>query len=351
MKKILVIRYRFIGDTVLTVPFLRNLRRHYPDAQIDMLAGPVSSEVLKNCPYIDNLIVFDTTKKHRYENINEKKSSFWDYVRLLRKNKYDKVYVLKRSFSSAFLAFMSGIKERIGFDTELRDFLLTKRVKYDKNRHEVDCFLDILKADNVPVVDDYLENWVEEKSKEKVDEMLKEHWVSGEFKVLIHATSGNTNKQWPLEYFAQVVEYLINEKNARIFYTGIQEDFDTYLELEKQIKTKLKTNPVNICGKMTIHDSTALINEMNLVIGVDSGLLHVAASLNIPAIGLYGPMNPKKWQLRGDIHRSLFLDLPCIPCSLKKPCKLDRACLKDIKPELVIKTIKEMADKNIIALV
>jgi len=350
MKKILVIRYRFIGDTVLTVPFLRNLRRQYPDAQIDMLAGAVSSEVLKNCPYIDNLIVFDTTKKHRYENTNKKKTSFWDYVKLLRKNKYDKAYVLKRSFSSAFLAFMGGVKERIGFDTELRGFLLTKRVKYDKNKHEIDCFLDVLKADNIPVVDDYLENWIDNTSAEKILGILKEQNALSDFRVLIHATSGNINKQWPLEYFAEVIEYLVSQKNARVFYTGTQGDFATYSEIEQQIQGKLKKSTVNLCGKMSIHDSTALINKMNLVIGVDSGLLHIAASLKIPAVGIYGPMNPKKWLLRGAIHRSLYLDLSCIPCGLRKPCHFDRACLKDIKPELVIQTVEEMFKEGVISL-
>lgn len=63
MKKILVVRYRFIGDTLLTVPFLRNLRKAEPDAQIDVLVSPVSGDVLKDCPYINNLIYFDNAKK------------------------------------------------------------------------------------------------------------------------------------------------------------------------------------------------------------------------------------------------------------------------------------------------
>ncbi len=351
MKKILVIRYRFIGDTILTVPFLRNLRKHYPDAQIDMLAGAVSSEVLENCPYIDTLLVFDTTDKHRYENTGGKKVSFWSYVKLLRENKYDKVYVLKRSFSSAFLAFMGGIKERMGFDTEQRGFFLTKRVKYDKNKHEVDCFLDVLRADNIKIADDYLENWVDKKSEAKINEFLKAEKAENNFKVLIHATSGNINKQWPLEYFAEVVEYLINKKSAKIFFTGTKEDFAVYVEIEKLINAKLTTRPINLCGQMSIHDSTALINQMNLVIGVDSGLLHVAASLNVPAIGIYGPVNPVKWKLRGNIHRALYLDLPCVPCRLKGNCKIDKACLKNIKPESVINAVEEMTKEGIISLV
>ena len=130
MKKILVVRYRFIGDMILTVPFLRNLRYAYPDARIDMLVSPNSGEVIEECPYVDNFIFFDTTRKHRYENGKNKKKSFWHYVSMLRKEKYDKAYVLKRSLSSALLCYFSGIKERIGYDTENRGFLLTKKVEY-----------------------------------------------------------------------------------------------------------------------------------------------------------------------------------------------------------------------------
>ena len=164
MKKILVVRYRFIGDTLLTVPFLRNLRKAEPDAQIDVLVSPGSGDVLKECPYINNLIYFDNSKKHRYEKNNSTPIGFFGWCKYLREKNYDKAYILKRSLSSALLIFFSGIKERIGFDTEFRGFLLTKKVPYQKNKHEVDCFLDVLDADGIKINDNYLENWTNKDS-------------------------------------------------------------------------------------------------------------------------------------------------------------------------------------------
>ena len=196
--RILVIRYRFIGDTVLTIPALRNLRQAHPDAQIDMLVGPVSGDVLLDCPYINNLIYFDTTRKHKYENTNKTKKNFFSYVKLLRQNKYDKAYVLKRSFSSALLAFLAGIPERIGFNTEHRGFLLTKKIKYIKNKHEIECFLDVLRADNIIINNNYLENWISAESENKIKNILNNYDISGKLKALVHATSGNINKQWPV---------------------------------------------------------------------------------------------------------------------------------------------------------
>ena len=335
MKKILVIRYRFIGDTVLTIPFLRNLRAAYPDARIDMLVGPISGDILLNCPYIDNLITFDTTRKHKYENSKEKRKSFFSYVKLLKKTGYDKAYILKRSFSSAALAFLAGIPERIGFDTEYRGIFLTKRIKYVENRHEVECFLDVLRMDNIPVNDSYLENWLSKESKSKISRILQEEAASQ--KVLIHATSGNKNKQWNPQNFAKVVEYLSNKNGLQVFYTGTKSDKEAYDEIHSHINQKLRIEPINLCGKLSIQDSMALISEMNFVLGVDSGTLHLAASLNIPVIGIYGPMNPIKWQAWGNNHIALYSTINCVPCGLKKPCPREIACLKEISPDMVIK--------------
>jgi len=341
--KILVIRYRFIGDTVLTIPFLRNLRKANPGAQIDMLVGPVSGDVLLDCPYIDNLIFFDTTRKHKYENTEEKRKTFWSYVRLLRKNKYDKAYVLKRSFSSAMLAFLAGIKHRIGFNTESRGFLLTKSTPYVKDRHEVECFLDVLKADNVPVEDNYLENWVNSKSEAKICDILDNCGVKdSDKKVLIHATSGNVNKQWQNENFARIIEYLSSEKGIRVFFTGTAKDSEIYDKILNLINSELKLNPVNLCGKLSIQDSTALISKMDFVAGSDSGTLHIAASLNIPVIGIYGPMNPIKWKAWGENHKPIHLDLPCIPCDLKGKCDKNYACIRNITPDKVIEEINSL---------
>jgi len=335
--KILVMRYRFVGDTILTVPFLRNLRKGYPESQIDMLVAPVSGEVIENCPYVDNFIYFDTTKKHRYENSSVKKKTFWSYVKLLRKEKYDKVYVLKRSFSSALLAFLAGIPKRVGFDSEGRGFLLTKRVKYIENRHEADCFLDVLEKDGLKVYDNYLENWIDSKITEKIKPFLPQ----GKF-ALVHATSGNVHKEWSEENFAGVVEFLSNEKDLIPVFLGTKSDSKKYERILSHIKTSLKKEPLNLCGKFDLRESLAYTSFADLMVGCDSGNLHMAASLHIPVVGVYGPMNWKKWYALGENNKILHSDLPCIPCGLKKKCKFDYKCLKDISVETVKKAINEL---------
>lgn len=341
MKKILVIRYRFIGDTLMTIPFLRNLRAANPDAQIDMLVSPSSGEVLENCPYIDNLIFYSAVRKGE----SKRKRSFLSCAYQLRKKKYDKAYVLKRSLSSAMLAFMSGIPERVGFNTELRRPFLTTSTPYDKRKHEIECFLDLLRADDVPVNDNYLENWTSSEANYRVNQIYRENDVPSKPSVLIAATSGHPAKQWSREKFAEVVEYLSNAKDVQVFFLGTSEDRAMYEQILAAIPADLYNKPVNLCGQLTLQESLALINRMNFVVGVDSGILHMAASVRVPVIGLYGPMSVSKWHVWGNMHTVLVSDRKCVPCALKGNCTSDYACMEDLTAEMVIEKVNAMLEK------
>ena len=341
MKKILVMRYRFIGDTVLTVPFLRNLRYNYPDSQIDMLVSSGSGEIIENCPYVNNFIFFDTTKKFKYEN--GKKKSFWSYVKKLRKEKYDKVYVLKRSFSSAILGFLTGAKERVGFNTEHRGFLLTKKVPYDNSKHEIECFLDVLRADGLKVHDTYLESFTDKETENKVDKMFKNNLTDGVKKVVVHATASTPKKEISKDKWAQIIEYLANEKNTQVIFIGADRDKGAYLDILKLVKNELKIKPVNFCGKFTLEESLTAIKKADLMVGIDSGNLHMAASAKTRVVGIYGPMNEKKWgayPCKSGANILLTADANCRPCELKKKCE-HFDCLNKI----TIEQIKEAIDK------
>ena len=146
--KILVMRYRFIGDTVLTVPFLRNLRQAYPEARIDLMLEPFSGQVLTGCPYVDRIIPFEFKTIHKYSASSQrgKLAGYLHYWKLLRQEGYDAVFALKRSLSSALLIRAAGIPRRIGFATEGRTLLLTDPVPYRQDQHEVQNFLDCLRV-------------------------------------------------------------------------------------------------------------------------------------------------------------------------------------------------------------
>ena len=328
---------------ILTVPFLRNLRYNYPEAQIDMLVSPNSGEVIEDCPYVDNFIYFDTTRKYKYENGLGKKKSFWHYVKLLKNEKYDKAYILKRSLSSVLLCVFAGIKNRIGFNTEHRGFLLTEKVNYNTVKHESLCFLDVLEAEGLKVKDTYLEVWINEHSKNKVKELFHLNEIKTDIKkAVVNVTATNRLKVWDLENFTQIIEYLSNEKGVQVIFIGAPSDKELYDNIK--YSSKLNIPPVNLCGKVTIKDSLAVLKEVDFIIGNDSGNLHMASAAGTKVIGLYGPMPFEKWKALGDGNILIKSDIECSPCSLRGKCNNNKACMNSITVNQVKTAIDKMLE-------
>jgi heptosyltransferase-2 len=334
-KKILVIRYRFIGDTVLTVPFLRNLHYQYPYAKIDVLVEKVSGSFLKHCPYINNLINFEDWSIPKGER-SSKLINLIKHIFLLRKERYDMAFVLKRSLSSALMAYFSGSKIRAGFDTEYRGLLLTHKVNYDITKHESECFLDLLNEVNIPVKDYYLEAWTTKEEINNINTLLEKEPVSNTKKVLINASASNPDKMWSPVCFAKIIEILVNQYDCQIYITGIEKDAGAYEQIFRNLSEPLKHPVISFMGKTTILESVELIKRMNLVIGVDSGILHLSASVNSPTIGIFGPTNEKKWSPYNNKSNIITSTVTCRPCNLHKKSGCNIECLKNISYNDVI---------------
>lgn len=330
-KRILVMRYRFIGDTILAVPFLRNLRQAYPDAVIDVLVGPQSGKVLEGCPYVNDLIPFDTTNFHKYDRGEQKRRSLLSYAWELRARKYDMVFVLKRSLSSAILAFLIGARYRIGYDTQGRGFLLTHRVPMRTDVHEVEAVLDVLRGAAIPITDTHLEAWPSEQEQCDVRELAPQLDAAGT-KVLIHAAAAHPDKMYPLELWAKVMQTLSARHNPTFYFTGAERDFALYEELQELAAVK----GVNLAGKLSVQQSIALLKNMHLAACVDSGPAHLGAAAGVPTVALFGPTDPVRWAPWGDKHSVVVNDaLSCRPCGYKKSCDDRRECLTELSPQQV----------------
>jgi len=346
MKKrtnILVMRYRFIGDMVLTVPFLKNLRAAYPEARIDMLIEPLSGQILKGCPYIDSFIDLDVKTIHKYSE-GEKKGKIAGYIeliRLLRKKGYDTVFVLKRSLSSAVIAKLLGARERIGFDTEHRGWLLTKRVKYrDDTQHEVENFLDVLKAAGIPVGDTTLELWPARQEKKRAAGYLKDAGVKrSDLKIVIHPVASLPAKEWPLDNCVRFCKKLLERYDVKLIFTGAPDDAAKYNVLAKEFGD----SAVNLCGRATLRECISIYRDADLFIGVDSGPMHIAAAAGTPVIALFGPVSPVKWGPWTGNKITLQADVECRPCSPHK-CETNKCMLK-IDADDIMSAAGKMIDR------
>ena len=346
-KRILVIRYRFLGDTILTVPFLRNLRRHYPEAQIDVLVGPQSGLVLQECPYINNLIEFDTTRFHKYDQGRGKKKSFFSYAQSVRAAKYNSVFVLKRSFSSTFLAFLSGATERVGYGGGPKSMLLTTSVLWDKDKHEVESTLDVLRAANIPVRDNYLEAWTTREevftAKACLSELSSLLIDDKQKYLLIHAAAAHPDKMYPNNAWAKIIQTFSNKHNFSVVLSGAPSDS----KLNEEIIELSGINCLNLAGKLSIRESMALYKFMHLAICVDSGPAHLCAAVGTPTLSIFGPTDPQRWRPFGPVHGAIFDgELSCRPCNYKKTCDDKRQCLTELDPQAVIRAAFAVLDRS-----
>ncbi len=326
-KKILVMRYRFIGDTVLTVPFLRNLRAAFPGARIDLMLEPFSGQVIEGCPYVDRVIPFEMKTIHRYSFGSDRGriSAYLHYRSMIRKERYDAVFVLKRSLSSVLLVWAARVPRRIGFATEGRRLFLTDPVAYRHDQHEVENFLDCLRALDIPVTSTYLELWTTPEQDRKAGELFSgAGWKEGDLKVVIHAAASLPAKQWPLDRFAEVMRSLRDNNHARFVYTGAKSDSRLYEEIERQGPF----GGLNLCGVTSVRENIAVYRACDLFFGVDSGPMHMAAAAGIPVVALFGPTDERKWGPWGSGHAIVSKCLLCHPCKPHK-CR-DHQCMEQI---------------------
>ncbi len=332
-------RYRFIGDTVLTVPFLRNLRRAEPHADITWMVAPGSSEVVAGIPYVDTMLYWDPVTIHAdSKGTHRTLSSKLAFIRKLRALRFDKVYVLKRSISSALIAWLSGAPQRIGFDTEGRGCLLTGKVPYRHDRHEVENFLAVLEADGVNVRDDYLEVWTTPEEEQKAAQMLADGGL-GQFgqAVLIHPFSAVEQRGWPLENFALLAERLDKDIACSVVVTGGPKDRERF----GKVRHLFGENVIDLVGQCTLRDTIALLKRCALFVGNDSGIMHLAAAAGTPLVALFGPQSPVKFGPWSSRAKVIYKERDCSPCKQKfftecpPSVRMRPACMEAITVEEV----------------
>lgn len=329
MKKILVIRYGTIGDTIFASAFYRELRNAMPDAQIDVLVDEIAEGVIVNCPYINGIFHI----KGKYKN-------YWAYITLF--SKYDTVYFLKNDKFFTIIAYLAGVKNRIGFDVKRNKFL-TLKSPYNEDRHEIDCYLDLLRVSNIPVNSDRTELWTDKTNDYKANEISS--FISGK-KILIQAYSRFPQKNWLNEYWVETIKFLSNKLQAHVFFAGGKKDIKNYQNIFEEIKDSVDIMPIDMCGKLSISETISLVKNMDMVIGIDSGVIHIAAALNKPSILLHGPTSLVRWKPRSENCMVLSRHFSCSPCCLqsgsKNYCKNRVSdCMEYLTPDIVIEAINE----------
>lgn len=337
IKRLLIRSTNWIGDAVMTTPAVRAIRKNFPNAEISILTKPWVAPVFESSPYVDNLLIYDDTGKHKGL------SGKLRLAKELKQYNFDVAILLQNAFEAALITFFAGIPCRIGYNTDVRGFLLTHSVPCTpqiKKVHQTGYYLGILQGVGLEADGFGLDLLVDEKHQKRAAEILEEHGISRADRLVginPSATFGLA-KQWLPERYAALSDKIHEIFGAGILLFGGPGD----RELGRRISQMMQHPPVDVCGKTDLGEAIGLIKECDLFITNDSGLMHVAAALDIPLIAIFGSTNPITTGPRSQRGKIVRVPIKCSPC-LKPECPEGHLkCMDQIDIDMVFEAVKEL---------
>jgi len=330
LKNILVIKLRYIGDVILSTPVISLLRQQFPASNLVCLVNPGTQDVLQSNPYVDEVLVMD--RGSLVEQIR-----FWID---LRRRKFDCVIDLTDGDRSAFLTWISGASLRIGFNSEnrWRGRLYTHcHSSGSEGRHMVEyhmqalTFLDVDDLVSTPKV------YVGADHGQQAQARLDELGLVGHRWVMVHPTARYWFKAWPFERFAMLSDRLAKQ-NLSIVLVGNASDQEIASKIQKVVNTSI----FSLVGKTSLLELAALMQHADVFIGNDTGLMHMAAAVGCPVLGLFGPTNPQTWGPRGKKTKVIYKELDCRACFHPGCFRGEDSCMKQISVDEVYETALEL---------
>ncbi len=301
VRRVLLVRLRSIGDTVLATPSLYALKRFLPNVTVDILVEDWVAPLLSNHPHVDNVVVLERNGLMARARV----------ARELRAANYDVVYNLHGGTTATFLTRATGARHRVGFKSyqyaQLHNHQAPSPLLIwgQQKTHSVEQQLALLGWTGVPVTDrPRTQLGISTEAKEKIDQL-----VTPDQKIaLLHPAAAFATKQWATENFARVAEFVTERGFVPVAIAAPNER----ALLEKfcsEASVKITTLD------LSLPEVTALAARSQLFIGNDSGIAHIAAAVGTPAVVIFGSSNLAHWRPWNSAPAEVvFEEMPCQPC-------------------------------------
>jgi lipopolysaccharide heptosyltransferase II len=289
IRRILVAtKYRFIGDTLLAIPLLRAVSQRWPDATVALMTGAKACELVKNSPYVHDVIEYDP-----YRASDKGVSCYIGLVSRLRRCRFDLVIVCNRSFHSALTAALAGARNRIGWSGfEKRDSMLTHTVPYDPGAPEVESYLDLVRCVSPSAdFDPRVELWISPDERSAVRAKLPNGHLIG-----IQPGASHPEKQWPADRFAELaIGLLDSDPGSTVVLLGGPEEKAAADAMLAAIEPGIRNRLVSVVGEMSLRETLGALTFMELFVAGDTAIRHAAMALDRPSVALFGPTSVRKW--------------------------------------------------------
>lgn len=345
-KNILVHALVNIGDVVLTTGATALLKRAYPEARITMLVRPFAKQLVENNPVIDDVLFFD------YKSKEKSLAATVAMIKEIRRRNFDASISFDRKMRPALLTLLAGIPVRVGpskvFDNKSSwvTCLFTDVIKiaYDlDNTLQAETYQNIIrsftrKSDTAkPVLARIMPG-----NERKAAELLA-LLPASKYRIALCIKGTFPLKTWPLERFVDVVNRLAANYDCSFCVVGTPSDHEYAQELTQATQQPI----VNLCGKTNLIDLAALIKNVDLFLTVDTGAAHIAATVDVPIVIVYGCTSPKRWHPLSDKAVTLYSEEPCRPCKASPEDCPTPECLHNVTTEEVLQAcIRQLAEKD-----
>jgi len=326
----LVVRPGGIGDGIMSIPFLKALRKRFPKSKITLLCVQKNKAALNHLQIFDELVVLD--------NIGGLHGNIYK----LYKSHFDVVFDLEpfRKISSV-ITFLSGARIRIGFDTNSRRLLYTHHVTYANEK----CFESLNVIRQFEVFDIHVpQNEALDMSFPLPDEIsqratktLQSHGLNSEKDFIVAIVPGvlKEHHRWIMPRFSSVITFIRQENpKTRILLLGAPRDLKDTNEVLQHIEQP--EGIINLVGETDFMEALGILKVCKILIACDGGIVYMAAAMGCSTISLWGPGVMERFKPVGDNHIGIRKNYFCVPCVNYSrlgefpDCPYDRKCIIDI---------------------
>lgn len=326
--RFLVIRNGLLGDLVFMTYMLERLRENYQNCQIDLVTSKPAAELFKIFPNINKIFCLNYN-----EPITEQAKLFFS----LRKNKYDAVLVQEVNSHYTIMAKLVFPKYLIGFKNKL-DILLD--IAYDHSGHAVIAEAGTITSWTNELVDVKTKLYLTEEETFKTEIRLSRYGLSNYDKFILiqyGCSERNSIRSWSKDNTAVLADLIIDNLGMKVFFTGTSQDEEDV----NYIISKMKNKAFSLAGSTSLRELMGIIKKSELVIGPDTGTLHIANALDIPVIMLMGfaDKNDTGPYDYFELSKVITGTEECIPCKYKNPKPIQWEYCKDARPPLCMQQI------------
>ena len=293
-----------IGDTLFTTPTLRAVRRRFPDAHIAALVFPTNADVLHANEDIDEIILHPTGQTF----------DLWGYTRFLC-SMWRHHFTIALEFRPYvwWLSVLCGVWRRLSFDILVHQWFIPVGARPWKDRHATESYATVIRLLGLQVDNSFLTIRATDADRAALADFLAAEGVGRDERLIALHPGGEGfrgMKRWDAGRFAALGDRLAERYDARIVIVGGRDE----LNLAKEVATVMQRRALVVNGRVTLGQTVALLERCYLFAGNDSAPLHMAGSLAIPTVGIFGPTSLANYHPVGPYVEVAHANLVCSPC-------------------------------------